>query len=295
MASCIPTFVRASMRRATTSIDSLAVIVLLATLADHASAQVPLKSNQSEESASMDTTKEFKLIPGSTIMRTADGANGTTYHLHVPEDFDVDAPSRPILIAFSPGGNGKGILEKLKSATEAVGWLLVGCDKLRNGMGDHDLEIEIEDEILTVVLDHVPHDPERIYLGGFSAGAMRAYGITARRTEPYAGVLAFGGWLGGPSYQDEPYRENMSVAMVTGVRDRGASGWVPIDTKTLKQRNCSVKHFAFDGGHSVSPPATTGAAIKWLVAVDREDSGTRRRRQDSARSSVRRQSRPTHR
>tara|TARA_R110002049_G_scaffold288423_1_gene470944 strand:+ start:128468 stop:130780 length:2313 start_codon:yes stop_codon:yes gene_type:complete len=243
----------------------LATIALLTALPSQTQAQEPLRTTiHSEKSDSQETAREFKLIPGRTIMRTADGANRATYHVNVPKSFDVDAPPPPILIVFSPSGNGKAMLEKLQPATEAVGWLLVGCDQLRNGMKDNDLEIEIEDEILSDVLKHVPHDSQRIYLGGFSGGAMRAYGITARRSEPYAGVLAFGGWLGGPSYQDQPYRESMSVAMVTGVRDLGASGWVPIDTKTLKRRNCSVKHFAFDGGHSVSPPATTRAAIKWL-------------------------------
>lgn len=209
-------------------------------------------------------TSKFVPVPNSTTTRNATGERGATYHVNIPKDFDVNAPPRPILIAFSPSGNGKAMVEKLKPATESVGWLLVGCDNLRNGMKDKQLEVQIEDEILADVLKQVPHDPERIYLGGFSGGAMRAYGITARRNEPYAGVLAFGGWLGGPNYQKEPYRENMSVAMVTGVRDIGASGWVPIDTKTLRQRNCAVKHFAFDGGHTVSPAAITRTAIKWL-------------------------------
>lgn len=155
-------------------------------------------------------------------------------------------------------------MEKLQPAAESAGWLLVGCDKLRNGMKDNDLEIEMEDDVLDDLLKNLPHDPKRVYLGGFSGGAMRAYGITARRSEPYAGILAYGGWLGGPEYQDEPYRENMSVAMINGISDQGAGGWMPIDTKTLLKRNCTVKHFSFVGGHQVAPSELTGAAIDWL-------------------------------
>ncbi|TWT81555.1 hypothetical protein CA13_30080 [Planctomycetes bacterium CA13] len=243
---------------------SLAASLLLVAVAAHGNAQENRPIAGLEAAASHRAASTLELVPGRTVTRTAQGQHAATYHVHVPADFDPDVPARPILIAFSPGGDGKALLEKLKLATDPVGWLLVGCDKLRNGMADDDLEIEIEDEILADVLKHVPHDTQRIYLGGFSGGAMRAYGITARRAEPYAGIVAFGGWLGGPSYQDAPYRENMSVAMVTGVRDLGASGWVTIDTKTLKQRNCSVKHFCFAGGHSVSPPKTTRAAIGWL-------------------------------
>ena len=252
------------MRQATMLIHSFVAATLMATLTARGEGQEHVPTVGSDKTDSDDAGMAFELVPGSTTMRAAPGESGATYHVHVPRDFDEDASARPILIAFSPGGDGKQLLEKLKPATEAFGWLLVGCDKLRNGMKDHDLEVEIEDEILTDVLKHVPHDPQRIYLGGFSGGAMRAYSITARRAEPYAGVLAFGGWLGGPGYQDKPYRENMSVAMVTGVRDLGAGGWVTIDTKSLKQRNCSVKHFTFDGGHSVPPPKITRAAIEWL-------------------------------
>lgn len=238
------------------------VITLVCQSVDAQQSSVAEQSVDGTPSESLAT--ELKLVPGGTLIRTAEGAHSATYHVHVPADFDTTAPPLPILIAFSPGGDGAALLEKLKPATDAVGWLVVGCDKLRNGMKDNDIEIEIEDEILSDVFKHVPHNRERVYLGGFSGGAMRAYGITARRSEPYAGVLAFGGWLGGPSYQDKLYREDMSVAMVTGIRDLGASGWVPIDTKTLRQRNCTVKHFAFDGGHWVAPIETTRSAVQWL-------------------------------
>lgn len=206
----------------------------------------------------------YSLLPGKTVTATAPGKHSVTYHIFAPDDYKEDSTPMPLLVVFSPNGDGMALLNKLRNGANSAGWLLVGCDKLRNGMNSDTLETEVEDEVLNDVFQNIPHDASRVYLGGFSGGAMRAYGITARRTEPYAGVLAFGGWLGGPSYQDKPYRENMSVAMVTGVRDLGASGWVTIDTKTLRRRNCSVKHFAFDGGHSVSPPATTRAAIRWL-------------------------------
>ncbi len=201
--------------------------------------------------------------PGEIASITALGKHSVTYHVSVPDKFEVDASPMPLLVVFSPGGNGMGLLEKLRAPANSAGWFLVGCDKLRNGMDDHATEVEMEDEVLDHILANVPHDPARIYLGGFSGGGMRAFGITARRNEPYAGILSYGGWLGGPDYQGEPYRENMSVAMLTGTRDRGASGWIPIDTRALRKRNCTVKHFSFAGGHTVAPTEVTRLAIEW--------------------------------
>ena len=143
-------------------------------------------------------------------------------------------------------------------------FLLVGCDKLRNNLNDRKLAIKMEDEILDDVLKNLPHDPERVYLGGFSGGAMRAYGLTARRSEPFAGVLAYGGWLGGPGFQDKPYRKGLAVAMINGISDTGANGWVAKDTVTLRERDCAVKHFSFEGGHQTAPPELTALAVEWL-------------------------------
>lgn len=213
-----------------------------------------------------------QLVPGTTFSRTATGKHAVSYHVYLPTSFEPSSDPPPILVAFSPGGEGKKLLEQLQPAAESAGWLLVGCDELRNGMQDETLEVEMEDEVLDDLFKNVPHDPARVYLGGFSGGAMRAYGITARRSEPYAGILAYGGWLGGPDYQDKSYRKNMSVAMLTGTRDLGASGWVPIDTRTLRKRNCAVKHYSFVGGHQVAPPAVTEMAIGWLN--EQWDAGT---------------------
>ena len=213
---------------------------------------------------SADSYSPDSFSPDETVTMTAKGKHSVTYHVSFAKGYDANAPPRPLLVAFSPGGNGRGMLDKLREPANSAGWILVGCDKLRNGMKDKTSEIEMEDEVLEDIFKNIPHDPKRVYLGGFSGGAMRSYGITSRRTEPYAGVLAYGGWLGGPSFQDKPFRENMSIAMLTGTKDLGASGWVPIDTRTLKKRNCTVKHFAFPGGHTVAPAEVTGLAIEWL-------------------------------
>lgn len=202
-------------------------------------------------------------VPGETVMRTAAGETSVTYHVYTPENY-TSGETRPVLILFSPGGSGKGILSKIKDGTANAGWIVVGCDSLRNNFNDHRLAVQMEDEILEDVYKTLPVDRERVYLGGFSGGAWRAYHITARRKEKFAGILAYGGWLGGSNMQDRPYCEHMSVAMINGVRDMGANAWWAMDTESLKKRNCTVKHFRADKGHGIASPEVTETVIDWM-------------------------------
>ncbi|VGO22206.1 hypothetical protein [Pontiella sulfatireligans] len=203
------------------------------------------------------------LSPATTISNAAPGETGITYHVYVPTTFKQDNPP-PLIIAFSPGGKGHQIMTKLKPSAEKAGWLLVGVDKLRNGMKDEALETQMEDEVLDDIFRRIPHNPQRIYLSGFSGGAMRAYGITARRKEPYAGVIAYGGWLGGDDYQELPFRESMAVAIINGVNDKGANKWDEIDSATLKKRNCRIQKFTHPGGHKIAPSDVKDAVLQWL-------------------------------
>lgn len=202
-------------------------------------------------------------VPGETFKRTAKGETGVTYHVKIPENYRA-GELRPVLVVFSPAGNGSMILRKMQEGAGTAGWIVVGCDSLRNNFRDHNLAKRMEDEILEDVYRNLPVNRDRVYLGGFSGGGWRAYHISARRKEQFAGILSYGGWLGGYQSQDAPYCANMSVAMINGVRDRGANAWVAIDTETLKKRNCSVKHFSFDGGHKVAPPDVTEAVVDWM-------------------------------
>lgn len=204
------------------------------------------------------------LKPGELISRTAPGETGISYHVYAPNNYKTTAQAPPILIAFSPGGNGQGMVDKLKDGFEEAGWILVGCDQLRNGLDDRELAVKMEDEVLDAIFATIPHDPKRVYLGGFSGGAMRAYSVTTRRPEPIAGIFAYGGWLGGSDYQDHPYRRGMSVAMINGNRDRGANAWVATDTATLRERDCTVKHYTFLGGHKTAPPNITRQVVEWM-------------------------------
>ncbi|WP_166461138.1 sialate O-acetylesterase [Flavicella sediminum] len=204
-----------------------------------------------------------QLLPGKTGKFKAEGETNMIYHVYTPTNFNA-SKKLPIIVSFSPNGKGDGMLAKMKSSAEKMGWILVGCDQLRNGMKDLEREKKMEDEVLDAIFKNIPHDKNKIYLAGFSGGAMRAYNLTTRRKDKFAGIIAYGGWLGGKEFQDLDYQDNLKVAMVNGLNDKGANKWNEIDEKTLKKHNAIVKMFRHSGGHQVAPAEVTDAVLNWL-------------------------------
>jgi len=228
------------------------------------------------ESRAADPAVAAQMVPGQTFTRTAEGETAVPYHVRVPPSFNSSSPP-PVLIAFSAGGKGRFMVNTIGPCADKLGWITIGCDKLSNDINNDKLAFQMIDEVLEDIYRNIPHDPRRIYLAGHSGGAMRAYGITARRKEEFAGILAYGGWLGGPDFQKKPHTKYMSVAMVNGDKDDGANAWVQSDTQALKRGKCNVKLFTFPGGHPMpTAPEITEQALQWL----QEDWENRRAKQN---------------
>ena len=205
-----------------------------------------------------------QMMPGKTFARTAAGETALKYHVRVPPSFDPRRPP-PLIIAFSPKGDGRFMVEAISASTDKAGWIAVGCDKLKNGMPDEKREEKMEDEVLDDIIGNIPHDPRRIYLAGHSGGAMRVYHISARRKERFAGTLAYSGWIGGVEKQMQPFCQNMAVAMVNGDQDAAVKSWEKNDAQALVNRNCRVKLFSHPGGHAMKVPREiTDQCIQWF-------------------------------
>ena len=208
------------------------------------------------------STNKIALKPGQTLDRKTAGKLQTPYHIAVPDNYNPEKPP-PLLVVFSPGGDGRGMMNQVRGSANKVGWMVIGCDTLKNGMESEE-SIPIEKEFLQDLHTFVPYDPTRLYYGGFSGGASRAYDMTYLFRDKCAGILAFGGWLGGREAQGKPFQKNMAVAMLNGEGDQGARGWEDSDKEVLKHRHCQVKTFHFPGGHGVAPRELIDEAIAWM-------------------------------
>jgi len=210
-----------------------------------------------------------KAKAGTIVKYVTKGDHGLSYHAYYPKGYAYDR-ELPILILFSPGGNGRGIIHKFKPAADTHGWIVVGCDGFKNNM-DEDVGREYFEEMLPDIEANVCHNPQELYMGGMSGGAWRAYHYSAHFDRPWKGIVACGGWLGGEEYNGLEYPRKMAIAMVNGNDDNGANGWIERDEQTLKKRRCKVEVFNFDGGHVLAPSEVLSRAIEWIID-NREES-----------------------
>ena len=197
---------------------------------------------------------------GKTVTYRIEGETRVSYYVYYPTNYNPDNPP-PMIILFSPVGSGQGILAPVRDACEKLGWLGVGCDVFRNGANEAVLDAKWK-EVLPHIEKTVPHNPDLLYLGGMSGGALRAYSTSEFSVRPWKGVLAFGGWLGGKkTLRCAP---KMAVAIVNGDKDKNANAFVEPDLKVLNAAGCRSQQFSFPGGHEVAPPEVVLQAMEWL-------------------------------
>jgi len=212
-------------------------------------------------------------IGGTVTEHVGIGLNGFEVHYAVYQPASVtDAAEPPMLILFHPGGNGRRQIYKYIEAASKVGMTLVSMDYFRNN-SDEKLSTEMSQNfelVLPQIEANVRHDKNRIYMGGTSGGACRAYHYSARFKRPWAGILAAGGWLGGNKNYNMPFPP-LRVAMINGDKDHGANNWIESDSQCLQKTGSIVSVHAFEGGHQLPPPSVQEKAMRWLLTTDLPD------------------------
>jgi nucleotide-binding universal stress UspA family protein len=205
---------------------------------------------------------------GKTVAHKVPGDPEVQFHVYHPTTYGKGG-KMPMIILFSPSGGGPGILNSFRAAAEECGWIAVGCGHLRNGMEEKESH-EVFSRMLPAIEKAVPlHDPGRLYLGGMSGGAMRAFVVSADFDRPWKGVVSCGGWLGAEPRRN--HRKHMAVAFVNGDNDRGANSWVARDTQILESDRSQCKLFEFPGGHVVAPKPVLVEAMKWVAAETKKN------------------------
>jgi predicted esterase len=212
--------------------------------------------------------KEAAAVAGKTVAHQVPGEPAAQFHVYHPTSY-AKAGKLPMLILFSPSGGGPSILNSFREAAEECGWIAVGCGYLRNGMDEKEGH-EVFTRMLPLIEKAVPHhDPGRLYMGGMSGGASRAFMYSAAFDRPWKGVVSCGGWLGSEPERDYP--KHMAVAFVNGDQDRGANSYVVRDTDILKKKRAKCRLFEFPGGHVIGPKPLLVEAMKWVEAETNKD------------------------
>jgi hypothetical protein len=148
--------------------NSKEVILAISTLSDSDQSWLIDRQNKLDEAAAAKRTNA-----GKTVSYKSEGPEAVSYHVYYPTSYNPDSPPA-MIIMFSPGGAGKGILSSVKNACEMLGWVGVGCDAFKNNADEAMLDKKWH-EVLPHIEKTVIHDKNLLYLGGMSGGALRAY------------------------------------------------------------------------------------------------------------------------
>jgi predicted esterase len=199
------------------------------------------------------------------------GKYPTDLYVYYPQGHQTTVTGLPAMILFHPGGKAARYCLRHMDAAETANMVLIACGSFRNTDDDFERESEMLKrfrEVLPQILQTVTSiDHSKIYMGGTSGGAWRAYHYSAWIKFPWAGIYANGGWLGGSKYYNLPYPSEMRVIMVNGDQDHSNRSIAKV-TEILEKAGNKVGLIAFEGGHQVPPTESQLKAFNWLLEVE---------------------------
>ncbi len=214
----------------------------------------------------------LKKLGGRVEHRITQGQYPTDLFIYYPSSA-ANTSSLPCLILFHPGAKAARYLKRHIEAAEQTGLMLVSCGTFRNESTDEEDARNTArfKEVLPQILTLKPLDPLRIFMGGTSGGAMRAFQFTAKIPHPWAGVYSNVGWLGGNEYYHLPYPSGMRIVIVNGNQDHAANHYVKPDSDVLTKAGNAVGVIVFEGGHQEPPVHSQVQAFNWLLKKEAPD------------------------
>ena len=199
---------------------------------------------------------------------TTRGNYPTDLYIYYPSNHGERPVGKPAMILFHPGGKAARFCLRHIDASEKSGMILISCATFRNTGDNPEREaafFERFKEVFPQILERVDIDHDKIYMGGSSGGAWRAFHYSAWIDHPWAGIYSTGGWLGGPKYHKLPYPADMRVVLLNGIHDHPVNRVTPRVIEILQGLGNEVGLIAFEGGHQVPPSASQEKAFSWLL------------------------------
>ncbi len=180
--------------------------------------------------------------------------DGGRYHYscYIPKSYDPSTPM-PLLINFSPAGNGQPLSIKMG---EELGWLMVGLKESKNGPMPANLE-----NLNAVLFDLYRRfnvHPRRIYFSGFSGGSRMAAWAGINHQDACAGIIC----IGAGYYEGTPPKF-LPIFFIVGQTDYNYDEVIDLHTKAERSIR-KTELIIHPGGHTWGRPQDHEAAIRWL-------------------------------
>lgn len=202
-----------------------------------------------------------RLPTGTFIEGVACRADPTqTYTLYLPSAYTPDR-TWPTLVILDPRGRSVRAAELFRDAAETYGWILLSSNDTRS-----DAPAEPSMRAVNAMIPDAVHryasNPKRLYLAGFSGGAIFAW-ETATQTGLFAGVISSGG-----RYAPLEFSDSTSFASfgTTGTTDFNYLEMHRVDA-IFAARGLPHRLEVFDGPHSWMPEAMARQGVEWMELI----------------------------
>jgi predicted esterase len=177
------------------------------------------------------------------------------YTCYLPESYDHSTPT-PVLVNFSPGGNGKPLSTKMAGE---LGWIMVGLTESKNGPIQP--SAENRDAVLLDIRRRFNVHPRRLYFSGCSGGARMAAWSARSYPQWCAGAICIAaGFL-----QSRP-PPHQAVFFIAGESDFNKDEVTKLHAAE-KRKGRRTRLVIHPGGHNWGRAQDHEAAIRWLEGL----------------------------
>ena len=186
------------------------------------------------------------------------------YFFFAPDGLDV-SKKYPLLVAFSPGGNGRGLVKDWQDLAQKHNCLLFASKIVKNGMNIPGYLKRIVKLINERIAAQYPVNTSCIIAVGTSGGGMASHLFSFFHPETVAGVISSVGYIHENSLkQFDQYPRQKACVFLTSPTDFNYK-LMKEDLKFLKKHDWNTLWLEFEGGHRTGPLELRDQALAWML------------------------------
>lgn len=186
------------------------------------------------------------------------------YFLYVPAGLESDRVY-PLIVAFSPGGNGRGLVKDWKDLCDKHKCVLFASKIVKNGMN---LPIYLKRLVKLLHERVVPLcrvKSDGVIAVGTSGGGMSSHLFSFFYPEIVAGVITSVGYIHENSLKkSDVYPRGKVCTFLTSPTDFNYK-LMKEDEKFLKNHDWNTLWLEFEGGHRTAPEELRDKALGWML------------------------------